>query len=441
MAPTQDKPLRVLIAGAGIGGLSLAIFLTRAKIDYVVLERSASLKTIGGALGLSGQALRVFDQIGIYDELAAVSKPLTSIEYYNQNKEKVGQLDGSLWEKRYGYGNRVFPRNELMKVLLRHVPPENIQWGKSIKSTAQNEEGVSVVCTDATHFVGDVLIGSDGTYSAVRRSLYKNMQEKGQRLGKGDLEHLRFDQFAILGITSDISDEWPTLKEPKGAMEIIVASNGSPYNVYAIPIPGGRLNWMVGCRFHIQPEDQDEFRFSNWDSDSAKAILKEIENLPITIGGTIGNLLDKLFHVWYDGRTCLMGDAVHKTLPAGGQGANQTILDAVCLTNLLYELPSTSTEDINKMFARYREIRFSTAKQAVGDSALVTDMISKQGLYGDLLRAVVLGWMPSFITTRIMDALAGERPLLTFEPAIPDKGEFKNTSKAHTIDGKHMSTI
>ncbi|KAF9978288.1 hypothetical protein BGZ73_003095 [Actinomortierella ambigua] len=447
MQPTEDKALRVLIAGAGIGGLSLAIFLERAKIDYVVIERSPTMKNVGGALGISAQSLRVFDQIGIYGELAAVSKPLEGIYYFNQKKERVGQLNGGFYEKRYGYSNRIFPRQELMEVLIRHVPPHKIQWDKKIVSTVQNAEGVSIICSDATHFVGDVLIGSDGAYSTVRNSLYKTMKERGQRIAKSDLEDLRFEQFAILGVTRDISDEWPTLKSSKSAMEIIVAGKNNPYNIYAIPIPGGRVNWMVGGRFHIKPEDQEDFRFADWESESAKALLKEIEHLPITIGGTIGNLLnkterskisrtllqDKLFNAWYEGRTCLMGDAAHKTLPAGGQGANQTILDAVCLANLLYEMPSTSIEDITKVFAKYREIRYATAKQSVADSALVTDLISKQGLSGDMLRTVILSWMPEFMIVKIQDVLVGERPLLTFERAIDDKGELKDTSKPHKL--------
>ncbi|KAG0223332.1 hypothetical protein BGW42_005977 [Actinomortierella wolfii] len=447
MTSTSEKSLYVLIAGAGIGGLSLAIFLERAGIDYTVIERSSSMKTIGGALGLTAQIFRAFDQIGMFHELAEVSAPLSGITYFNHKMEKVGRLDGSNWEERYGYTHRLVPRRELMDVLLRHVPPHKIQWNKKITSAVQNDEGVSVVCADGTHFEADILIGSDGAYSTVRSLLFKSMQEKGHKMDVSDLENLRFNQFAVIGLTSDISDEYPVLKKSTSEMEHIVNDKKKAYNICTIPLPGGRVNWLVGGNFDIDAEDQEKFRFSDWSSEAAKTIFKEIENLPCAIGGTLSNLLkktdkaeisrvmleDKIFKTWYDGRICLMGDAVHKTLPAGGQGANQAILDAICLANLLHELPSTSVEDITKMFAKYREIRFNGAKRSVVDSAMITNVICKQGTIGDIMRAVILDWSPVWVINMNLDALLCERPVLTFEPSFIDKGDLKDKSKPHTL--------
>ncbi|KAF9977688.1 hypothetical protein BGZ73_005198 [Actinomortierella ambigua] len=399
---------RVIIAGAGIGGLSLAIFLEKGGIDYVILERSPSFKVLGSGLSLSCQVLRVFDQVGVLDDLMAVSKRLMGIRYFDKDLKKIGGVDASGFEER---------------------------------------EGVMVRCADGTSYDGDILIGADGAYSAVRQNLYKNMKKKGLVVRKEDMDPLRFDQFCILGVTKPLGDIYPVLNEPTTHMDVVLANKDVSYNqVNAIPLTGSRLAWSIRGHFlETQVQDESNFRFSEWGSESVDTLRKEIDPFKVSLGGTIGEMIEhsgtnvsrimieeKLFTSWFDGRTALMGDAAHKLNPAGGQGANQTILDAICLANLIHELPSTSVEDITLAFGKYYDIRYSTVKTAVEASGKLSKVMVNQGWLADVVRSMVLN-MPKSFTYKVQDSMFEGRPLLNYLDPIPSKGATKPAYKPHSL--------
>ncbi|KAG0202927.1 hypothetical protein BGX28_004713 [Mortierella sp. GBA30] len=73
-------------------------------------------------------------------------------------------------------------------------------------------------------------------------------------------------------------------------------------------------------------------------------------------------LEEKLFETWQHGRTALIGDACHKMLPSAGQGAMNAMQDAVILANCLYDLESLTPEAINAALKDYQEQRFEHAK-------------------------------------------------------------------------------
>ncbi|KAF9977692.1 hypothetical protein BGZ73_005202 [Actinomortierella ambigua] len=446
MPPTN---LKVLIAGAGIGGVCLAIFLEKAGIQYEILEQSPSPKCLGGGISLSSQVQRVFEQIGLLEELRSVSKPLMHVEYFDQQLRKVGQLDLSDFDKRYGYHSIFFARPDLMDALLKHIPANKIHWGKKIVETVQDENGTAVTCEDGSTFKGDILIGADGAYSAVRRSMYKNMTAGGSPPPKEDTGALRLDTFSIVGVSKPMGDKYPILNEPTTKMQVILASKEVSYNVYAIPMTDERLAWTVGGNFlTAKALNQEDFRHAEWGSEAFGNIRQGIETIGITIGETIGNVIghtdpknisrvlveDKLFSVWYDGRTCLMGDAAHKLVPAGGQGAIQTILDAVCLTNLFYEMSSTSQEDVSKVFGRYYEIRYPTAQKCIDGSARLSKLMIGQGWLANMMRSIVLN-LPPWLAHKAQDSMFSGQPQLNFLPSIPHRGECKDTTVHYTLQG------
>lgn len=119
--PRLHTPPSVLITGAGLGGLLLAILLEYAKVPYRVLERASSVKpigivnrkycmsrakykhipcanhhpsrTAGAALSLNANVLSVMEQIGIYDELMKVALPCLVNSLYTENLEKIADID------------------------------------------------------------------------------------------------------------------------------------------------------------------------------------------------------------------------------------------------------------------------------------------------------------------------------------------------------------
>ncbi|KAG0260417.1 hypothetical protein DFQ27_003533 [Actinomortierella ambigua] len=425
--------LKVLIVGGGIAGLSLAIFLERAGIEYTILEKAKEFRAWGASIALSPQVLRVFDQLGMLSELQEFGIIFTSGVYYKQDMTKIGAVDLSNYEERW---------------LLSKVPAEKIQWGKRILRTLQNENGAKVFCSDGTDFDADILIGADGAYSAVRQSLYKNLALKNYPLPKSDTDPLRFDQFGLLGITKPLDDVYPELKNATKTHMCIIIASEKPYIAYVRKLKGGRIGWtLCGELLDAELHEQDNsFRFSDWEGESIENIRKDIDSLLTPLGETMANLIenteciskvmleDKLFITWHSGRTCLIGDAAHKLVPAAGQGANQSILDAICMANLLHEMPSKSSTDIERVFEKFYAIRFPTAKKAIEGSARLSSLISKRGFIGNTLRSIVLN-LPGAITQKAVDAINSGRPILNYVDPIPVQGTVPNTSLPH-----HLST-
>ncbi|KAF9165964.1 hypothetical protein DFQ26_009014 [Actinomortierella ambigua] len=437
MGPPQ---IRVIIAGAGIAGLCLAIFLERAGIDYVVLERGESLKALGSTMTLSAQVLRVFDQLGLLEDLQKIGLPLAGFKYYDKEMNEVGRMEmivdnGPL-------------ESELMEFLLTQVPKDKIHWGKRILSTMQNKEGVMCRCSDSSCYDGDILVGADGAYSAVRQSMQHNMKLKNLHVPESDMAPLRFTEFSILGVTEPLEDlPMPVSEDKQGTfMLTILPKEEGDLFVYVIALEGMRLGWRLAGQFlSAQVQSEENFRFSEWGSDDINVLVKDLSDRTAPIVGTVGKLFDstkqisrimleeKKFDIWYEGRTVLMGDACHKMLPSGGQGANQAIYDAVCLANLLYELPSNSVRDIKKVFARYYALRKPYTDSMIDGSAKFSRLLGATGFFASLVRKIFFHYIPESVRVKRADAMFSARPILNFLGDFPLKGTVPDTSLPMTL--------
>ncbi|KAG0243102.1 hypothetical protein BGW41_002964 [Actinomortierella wolfii] len=436
---TETQELNVIIVGAGIAGLSLGIMLEKAAdvgIRYTIIERAHEFKTIGSSIGLSAQCLRVFDQLGILDDLKQASSKILGSVYMDKNMSIIGRFDSSFCEE----------RPDLMQVLLRHVPKEKILWGKKVLSLAQNADGVMVRCADGSTIHGDILIGADGAYSAVRQSLYDNLKKSGVQLKKSETSPLRFDQFSILGTTEKV-DHLYKFHEEGCKMYNILPSREDDIYAYAMVFEDGRLGWRLsGPSLARHIKDEANFRFSDWDSESIDELKKHLSDAPAPIVGTVGKLFehtesisrilieDRFYETWWHGRTLLIGDACHKVVPAAGQGANQSILDCICLANLLYELPSKKPEDIATVFTKFYEIRAPQARKAVSGSKRLGQLVGAHSFIGTTLRSLVLKLMAGPLNVKSLDAMYSGRPILNYLPQIELKGTMPDTSLPMTFN-------
>ncbi|KAG0057411.1 hypothetical protein BGZ83_010870 [Gryganskiella cystojenkinii] len=126
------KNFRVLIAGGGIGGLTLAIILGAAKIDYLILERSSRLQSTGSTIGLNACCLRLLEQLGLLPQIMAISKPLGGLHLRHEDLSKVGHLDFRFGEDHYGYYGHVMCRPDLYEILKNEVPEEKVLLRKQV---------------------------------------------------------------------------------------------------------------------------------------------------------------------------------------------------------------------------------------------------------------------------------------------------------------------
>ncbi|KAL5334406.1 hypothetical protein BJX70DRAFT_405460 [Aspergillus crustosus] len=179
---TNTDTLRVLISGAGIGGLATAISLTRIAglpdLDIQLYEQAPELLEIGASIALSPNGLRTLEKLGVHNALTdevgfrGPSGIPQIFRHWKTNQVLSVDTHKDVPEPRH-HTTR-FHRGHLHSALLEHVPKDSIHLGKKLKLAEASENGVTLHFKDGTSAQGDILIGADGLKSKVRQSFIPN---------------------------------------------------------------------------------------------------------------------------------------------------------------------------------------------------------------------------------------------------------------------------
>ncbi len=163
----------VLIAGAGIGGLTAALALHARGIDVTVIERT-DLRPLGVGINLLPHAVRELYELGLGDELSRIGVAPAAIAYYDTDgtllfREPRG-IDGG-----YGYPQYSVHRGRLQMMLLSalrdRLGARAVHDNCELVGFDQWDAGVRVD-TSAGDFMAGVLVGADGIHSTVRRRIH-----------------------------------------------------------------------------------------------------------------------------------------------------------------------------------------------------------------------------------------------------------------------------
>ncbi|KAF9399752.1 hypothetical protein BGX21_005662, partial [Mortierella sp. AD011] len=319
---SKPEPPKVLIAGAGIGGLFLAILLERQNVPYTIYERTKDPKPIGSVMGLNAKIMPVFEQLGLVDELMSISLPCTGINLLDSEFNYMTGFDYSDHEEKTGYQMVMFPRPKLYQLLRSHVPEEKIVYSKKVLSLEQNEHGVMLRMSDGSTVHGDIVVGADGTYSGVRQGLYKSLDKKGL-LPVSDKEELAMGHLCMVGTTNPLDPEkYPCVNYEKALFQRVIP-RGSPFTWHAVNMRDRKICW--GIIFHIESAVASRdamFRNSDWGSEGDDSVMHGAYDKTVPVGGLVRDLVEatpkdevskvfleeKLFETWYHGRTVLIGD-------------------------------------------------------------------------------------------------------------------------------------
>ncbi|KAF9406180.1 hypothetical protein BGZ94_003215 [Podila epigama] len=436
-----SKPM-VLISGAGIAGLMLAILLYKANYPFLIFERAKEVRPLGSFMGLGALIGPLFKQLGIYDEFVQLSKRVNHVQMYTENLKPIKSLDISHAKSMTGYDHYIISRPDLYALLVRQIPRNRILLGKRILSFSDKADGITIRCSDNSVYHGEILVGADGAYSAVRQNMYKELKVDGHLPACDDVE-LPFSCVCLVGQTLPLDpEEFPVLKQSDSESNSVLGRE-SYCTWLTFTTKQNTVCWMVIQYLNKDTvKDNDAFRNSEWGWEAAEALAKEVKEfkLPGLRNGkplTLGDYVDKtplecmskvmleeiVFETWYKGRAVLIGDACHKMNPSGGLGAVHAIQDAVALANWIRTLRSPTVKELGKVFQEYRAERYPLAKDAFATSQMMRRNFGKN--ISAAMTREFMKRMPFWMYKMISKKSCVWRYQVSFLPLEEDTGKLK----------------
>lgn len=332
--------MRVMIVGAGIGGLTTALMLHQRGIRAEIYEQSAEVREIGVGINTLPVAIQELSRLGLLSALDKIGIRTRELIYLNRQGQEV-------WRELRGiHAGHPVPqfsihRGRLLKVLydavVERVGKDAVRTGLSLSGFVQDEGGVTAHFTDAVDGAsgrtvrGDVLVCADGIHSTGRRRFYPN---EGSPSWNGVI--------MWRGAT-----EWPVWLD--GETMAIGGGMGAKLVFYPIAAAAGstRLtNWVINIKMtdgNISPPPKESWSRPAQRSD-VLAFAKRFTVPGVDIEGLV-RATPQIFEYpmcdrdplsrWTHGRVTLLGDAAHPMYPVGSNGASQAILDARALADAL----------------------------------------------------------------------------------------------------------
>ncbi|HEU4757454.1 MAG TPA: FAD-dependent monooxygenase, partial [Agromyces sp.] len=166
---------RVAIVGSGVAGTAAAILLAEGGVDVDVFEIKPDLSALGSGITLQGNALRVFDRLGVWEKVkeAGYAFDQTGLRAPGPDAPFIAQIpDARTGGPEYPAVAGMY-RPDLARILADRAIElgARIHYGTTVERFTQDTEGVDVTLSDGTTGRYDLLIGADGLHSAIRKQL------------------------------------------------------------------------------------------------------------------------------------------------------------------------------------------------------------------------------------------------------------------------------
>ena len=378
----------VLIAGAGIGGLTLALALLRRGADVDVYEQASELRAIGAGVQVGPNGSRVLLDLGLADVLHPVVCEASGKEVRLWDSGRTWKLFdlGRDCIERFGAPYWMVHRADLHAVLLEAVErakPGCIHLGAQAAGFRQGGGRVVLQLQDGAQAEGDALVGADGVHSAIRAAM-----------GITDRPHFTgIMAWRGLAAAEALPEE---MRRPVGTNWV-----GPGRHVITYPLRGGALYNFVGI---VEGRD---WPIESWNEPGERAdcladfagwhphVQAMIEALDVPYKWAL--LGRDPMQCWTQGSVCLMGDASHPTLPFLAQGANMAIEDAMVLARCL-----TAGENLPAALHHFEQARVERTAAIVRGSSEMAKRFHNP-ILGDPVQAaayVTREWEPERVKTR-----------------------------------------
>ena len=359
------KGCKVIIVGAGIGGLTTALCLHKAGFDVDIFESSKEIKPLGVGINLLPHAVRVLTNLGLQETLSKLAVATSELVYFNKFGQKIwqeprGKFAGYLWPQFSVHRGsfQMLLLEEVYKVIgAEHVhTAHHLQYCETINDKVKADFINKYSNKFIASFEADVLIGADGIHSVVRKQFYA---DEGVPVFSGIVLH-----------------RGTTIAKPFLSGSSMIMAGSVEKKFVAYPIAPGTdengnvlINWIAD----LKTGEEGNLVIRDWNRKADKQKLLEAFagwhfdwlDVPAIIEDATAvyefPMSDRdPLPAWTFDRITLLGDAAHPMYPIGSNGASQAILDAESLAEKL-----ASGATVNEALKDYEATRLPATSNIV----------------------------------------------------------------------------
>ena len=382
--------IKVAVVGGGIGGLVLALALRERGIGFDLYEQADELREVGAAVALSANGTRELRRVGVGEPIEAVSVvPSALVIRRGDTGEVIADhpigRDGA-YEATFGAPYYGVHRVALLEALAEVLGSEGLHLGRRCVGVEERPSGAELRFADGSSATSDVVVGADGVHSVIRPHV------------AGPIRATFSGTVGYRGLVP--VEDMPSLPDPTP----LQFWAGAGRHLLHYSIHGGKtVNFLAVVR--VREWTNDEWMEKCPVSDAVDAFAGWHPAVTEMVGAPGSGARWALHDIeplkrWHTDRVVLMGDAAHAMVPHQGQGANQTIEDAVALADCVAD---ADRGDLASGLRRYADLRRRRTAAVQRLSRRTADLMhlpdgseqrARDELFGDLYSD--LAWIHSY---------------------------------------------
>lgn len=378
--------MRIVVVGAGLGGVAAAVGLHRLGHEVTLFERGAELREAGTGIVVMPNGLRALDALGLADDVRGHVIHATRAGLRDWRGRPLLVTDAVQAQQEVGTP-AIMDRAELHRALRAPLPADLVRTATPVERLEPDPTGVTVISDGNPVARADAVIAADGLGSKLRGQLIPGHSGL-RRTGRMDLRGMLLRP---PGLVTDLL-----------VCQLVDRRSGAMFGLF--PVGENRLYWFTDSVLHGTPPGADEARrqmlslMADWHP-LVTALIEATPSADIYVD-PIARLAEPL-PSFAAGRIALLGDAAHAMPPDLGQGASQAFEDAAALTR---HLTGAEPADVAQRLLGYDAERRPSANRIMQAASRQSRLTSQTGVAG-WFRDALLRAIPSRLATRQLAAL------------------------------------
>lgn len=310
--------LKIIIIGAGIGGLTAGIALRQAGYEVEIYDRVKELRPAGAGISLWSNGVKVLNRLGLGEKMALIGGLMDRMQYRSLAGELLNDID--LYPLVEEVGQRPYPvaRTDLQQMLQDAFPGE-VKLNHKCIAVEEDEKSVTAIFENGHIARGDLLIAADGVRSLLRQYV----------LGREVLPNYGgyVNWNGLVPASEDLAPKntWAIYVGKHQRASMMPVAGDRFYFFFDVPLPKGTPSLPENYRADLSEH------FQGW----AKPVQTLIERFDPDKTNRVEihdvGPIDRMVR----GRVALLGDSAHATCPDLGQGGCQAMEDGLVLTQYL----------------------------------------------------------------------------------------------------------